>query len=73
MRTKITVDIIEKVTRPPRLPQATVRRRSMGSETSGAGVRDSTAAKAARSSRPAPRVTRTSVRPKPCSAAVVSA
>ena len=32
----MTVDIIEKVTRPPRLPQATVRRRSIGRDTSGA-------------------------------------
>jgi hypothetical protein len=71
--TKITVDIIEKVTRPPRLPHATVRRRSIGRETRGASVRDSTTTKAVRSAMPAIRVAMTSARPKPWSAAVVRA
>lgn len=68
--TKTTVDIIEKVTRPPRLPHATVRRRSMGRLTSGAWARDSTYTKAASRNTPAASVAMTSAPPKPRSAAV---
>ncbi|GGR04338.1 hypothetical protein GCM10010219_05710 [Streptomyces netropsis] len=65
--------IIENVVSPATFPHATVRRRSIGSETSGSAARDSTITNATSRTIPAVSVTITSTPPKPCWAAVDSA
>ncbi len=64
---------VAKASRPPRLPAATVRRRSTLRETSGCAERASTSRNSASNATPAAKVPNTLGRPQPTCAAVLSA